>query len=273
MSERKFDLGDYVEVKDRIAILYELYPNARLVTDEVVMLTAPDDKQRVMVKALAYRTPDDPHPAVGYSWMELPGTTSYTRGSELENTETSAWGRAIAALGILIDKSIASGQEVANKAGGEKLPEVRSGAETVEILGRIRKSGTIAKGGSDRYQCEFFQTPEGHAIGFKFKLDGDDKDIPQVVFQGDLGEALWLAVGGDAAELLGKRVTIKGLLHNVRQEGRRGFYRLVGMEIEHPDFTLPASEPPVGVEDRSRAAPLFDDSEQATIDAAIGAAS
>ena len=262
-ADKKFDLGDYVEVKDRIAIFYELYGTGRLVTDEVQVLTAPDDKQRVMVKALAYRTPDDPHPAVGYSWMELPGTTSYTRGSELENTETSAWGRAIAALGILIDKSIASGQEVANKAGGEKLPEKRLDDEELEILGNLRKTGTIAKGTSARYGCEFFQSPEGHVIGFKLKLDGDDRDIPQVLADGELGEALWMATGGDAASLLGQKVTVRGRLHNVKVAGRRGYYRLVLTEIVTDDWHIPAPEEPVEAE----SVPLFDPVESARLDA------
>jgi hypothetical protein len=110
-SKGGFALGDYVEVKDRIAMFYAAWPDGRLVTDRAEMWLEVDPP-RVVVKALAYRTADDPHPGVGWSWMQLPGSTSYTRGSELENTETSAWGRAIGSLGIGIGKSIASGDEV-----------------------------------------------------------------------------------------------------------------------------------------------------------------
>jgi hypothetical protein len=42
----------------------------------------------------------------------VPGTTPFTRGSEIQNLETSAWGRAIGALGIGIDASIATLDEV-----------------------------------------------------------------------------------------------------------------------------------------------------------------
>ena len=118
MPDKKFELGDYVEVKDRIKLFYELYAGGRLVTRRVEMLTAPDGTQRVLVSALAYRSVDDPLPGVGSSWLQIPGLTPYTRGSEVENAETSAWGRAIGALGILIDKSIASAQEVENKQSG-----------------------------------------------------------------------------------------------------------------------------------------------------------
>jgi hypothetical protein len=115
-DHKEFTLGDYVEVKDRIALFYEMFGQGRLVTEEVRATTEPDGKPRIWVKAAAYRTVDDAHPGIGWSWMELPGTTPYTKGSELENTETSAWGRAIASLGILILKGIATGNEVASKA-------------------------------------------------------------------------------------------------------------------------------------------------------------
>jgi hypothetical protein len=112
----KVDLGDYTEVKDRIALFYERYAQGRLVTEEVRATREPDDVPRIWVKAAAYRSPDDPHPAVGWSWMVLPGSTNFTRGSELENTETSAWGRAIGSLGILIERSIATSNEIESKA-------------------------------------------------------------------------------------------------------------------------------------------------------------
>jgi hypothetical protein len=53
----------------------------------------------------------DPAPGVGMRgsrYREDP----YTRGSELMVAETSAWGRALAAIGIATNKSIASAEEV-----------------------------------------------------------------------------------------------------------------------------------------------------------------
>ena len=114
-SKGGFSLGDYVEVKDRIRLFYEAHPDGRLVTASASMTLDPDGVVRVWCQALAYRTPDDPHPAVGWSYLTVPGSTPYTRGSEVENAETSAWGRAIGALGIGIDKAIASRQEVMGK--------------------------------------------------------------------------------------------------------------------------------------------------------------
>src|SRR5687768_2837480 len=127
MPDKKFELGDYVEVKDRIKILYELFPQARIETD-FQLTSEPDDKPKVICRAYVYRKPEDERPAGhGTSWLYLPGATPYTRGSEIENAETSAVGRAIGMLGILIDRSIASAQEVENKRDhnprmGEVIP-------------------------------------------------------------------------------------------------------------------------------------------------------
>jgi len=223
-------LADYIEVKDRIRLFYEAWPDGRLTTAEVTIHTDPDGEQRVMVKALAYRTPDDPVPGAGHSWMVLPGSTPYTRGSEVENTETSAWGRAIGSLGIGIDKSIASAGEVRDKAGeGDREERKPSGNETLELLGRIQKTGRVEKGGSDSYKAEWRETPDGHAIGFRLNIDGEDRAIPQVLITGAYGEALYL---GQPA-ILGERITVKGHLYNVKVPGRKGYYRLV--IGEHPD--------------------------------------
>lgn len=106
---------DYIEVRQRLQDFYARYPTGAVVTDSWGVEDFGTDKKRVWVKALAYRDPDDPHPGVGLSWLEIPGKTPYTNGSELENTETSAWGRAIAAVGIGVSKSIASWEEIASR--------------------------------------------------------------------------------------------------------------------------------------------------------------
>ena len=62
-----------------------------------------EGKKWVMGSACAYRTPDDQRPGVGTAWELVPGTTNFTRGSEIQNLETSACGRAIGTLGIGIE--------------------------------------------------------------------------------------------------------------------------------------------------------------------------
>lgn len=112
-EKRKAFAADYVEVADRIRAWYEAYPNARIET-EIVSI---NDKL-VVVKAYAYRgeNPDEKPAGIGHSSMNIPGSTPYTRGSELENTETSAAGRALVMAG-LPSKKIASGDEIRAKSG------------------------------------------------------------------------------------------------------------------------------------------------------------
>lgn len=254
MSEKKFELGDYVEVRDRIKLFYELYAGGRLCTDHVEMLTAPDGKQRVMVTARAYRSVDDPLPGVGTSWLELPGATPYTRGSEVENAETSAWGRAIGALGILIDRSIASAQEVENKktdtpAAPEAPPESPDPyREEEELIGDYAGTGMVRLGSAEGYKLEARIGPDGHVIGFRMEFK-DDKDIPQVIVEKDAGEALFLETSGNPGQLRDTRIRVKGRLFNVKSNRRASWKRLRVLEWETTDAKYPAEDLPEPPED------------------------
>lgn len=127
MAFDKSALKDYVDVAERIRAWYEAYPNARIET-RIVEHT----EKRVVVEARAYRGvkgdngPDDAlgfmddRPAgIGHSAMQIPGATPYTRGSEIENCETSAVGRALVMAG-LPSKRIASDDEIKSKGGSSK---------------------------------------------------------------------------------------------------------------------------------------------------------
>jgi hypothetical protein len=251
-------LGDYVQVKDRIAKFYELFGGGRLVTDRVE-IWQDDGTARVVVKALAYRTVDDPHPGVGWSWMELPGRTPYTKGSEVENAETSAWGRAIGSLGILIDASIATQNEIDNKAEGqsETKTEITTG-ETLRSLGPIERTGAVAKGSGRHSDLEWRQTPDGYHIGFLLEV-GDGKAKPQVSIEGPLAVALFAAMNG--TPMLGVKVTVRGELWEIKAPQRRTFYRIVVKDpetdwVETPDWRIPAVVEAV-------TAPLFPDEDEA----------
>lgn len=195
-------LAGYTEVKDRIPMFYEQHPEGRLVTDVVKVTTKPDGIPRVWVKALAYRTPDDPHPGVGWSWMVLPGTTPYTRGSELENTETSAWGRAIGSLSIGIGAGFATKDEIAAKAGEDERPttQVSTSAGSDGLIGTVH---TKAEWLND---FELRQTPDGSILGFRLK-EGRKEGL-KVVAKSPLAETL--AAFKD--EIVGQTVTCWGVL-------------------------------------------------------------
>jgi hypothetical protein len=112
---------DYIEVSERIQKFYERYPDGSLQGSWEWL----DEAHNVIVyRAEAYRTADDIRPGVGYASEPYPGTSNFTRGSEIMCGETSAWGRAIASLGIAVHRGIASAQEVRAAQRGTDVPKV-----------------------------------------------------------------------------------------------------------------------------------------------------
>jgi hypothetical protein len=122
-----FDLNDYVTVADRIAEFRAKYPEGSLQCEwQMLLVPTPVkgddgtwqtlDRPIIVAKAFAYRTPDDPRPGVGHAQEPLPGKTPYTKDSEIQNAETSAWGRAIVAvLAADTRKGVASRDEVQSR--------------------------------------------------------------------------------------------------------------------------------------------------------------
>lgn len=229
-----FSLGDYIEVKERVRLFLEQFPDGRLVTDRVE-IWQDDGVPRVVVKALAYRTPDDPLPSVGWSWMLLPGTTSYTRGSEVENTETSAIGRAIGFLGIGIDKSIASKNEIDAKQDDRTASQVA--AEEVDQPSDGSLIGTVTEG-KPPVDLQLRTEPDGTSYT-GFALAQGRKRL-QVVAVSPLAEVLQPFL----ADLVGQRVTCWGTVEMVPwfKDGRAmpEYQRLQLERIQTADWTLPS---------------------------------
>lgn len=104
----------YKEVPERIRDFRAKHPEGSLQSEVITWPTT--DLPFVAVLAKAFRTPDDERPGIGLAWEPVPGTTPYTKNSELQNAETSAWGRAIIAVLASESKHIASAEDVRNRA-------------------------------------------------------------------------------------------------------------------------------------------------------------
>jgi hypothetical protein len=112
-----------------------------------------------------------------------------------------------------------------------------------EMMGRVRRRGIIRKGTADNYKLVAKQGPDGHVFGFRLEIDGD-KNIPQCLVAGLLGEALFLASGAKPETLIGKAATVAGLLYNVKRKDKPGsWYRLHVDRIETDEFILPSELP------------------------------
>lgn len=108
------DLSNYVEVKDRLVMALRQWPELRVI-ESVPEIVQVDGYVFIQVTCTVYRSPDDMLPAVATAWEPFPGTTPFTRNSEMMNAGTSALGRALGYMGIALDRSIASAAEVANR--------------------------------------------------------------------------------------------------------------------------------------------------------------
>jgi hypothetical protein len=235
------DLKDYVDVKARIALFYAKHPDGRLVTERVE-IWQDVDPPRVVVKALAYRTPDDPYPGVGWSWMVLPGSTNFTKGSEVENTETSAWGRAIGSLGIGIDASIASTDEIRAKEEEpkRKYPGLVDGDPPERADGFGSYIGTVTRGATWTTDMELHPEPAGtHFTGFALRAG---RQRLQVVAVSPLAESLQPFLEG----LTDQRVTCWGKAEMVAwKKGDRDMPPYVRLQLERiqtEDWIMPRVE-------------------------------
>jgi hypothetical protein len=105
---KKIDIkgSDYVMVNERIKAFRDTYPLGSI-------LTKIESLQDGTVVMRCEVVVDDKIVAVGHA-CEKDGSSFINKTSFLENCETSCIGRALGVLGIGIDTSIASYEEVAN---------------------------------------------------------------------------------------------------------------------------------------------------------------
>lgn len=104
---------EYVMVNDRILAFKKLYPSWAIIT-ELVKLS----EGICVIKATILNEDGEPM-ATGHAY-EKEGSSFINKTSYIENCETSAVGRALGLLGIGIETSIASAEEVANAIKQQK---------------------------------------------------------------------------------------------------------------------------------------------------------
>lgn len=113
-----FDLSNYVPVNERIVQFYQQFPNGRIAAEPPIIREI-GSRTFIEVTASVYRDAEDEKPCVASAWEEFPGKTPYTKDSEMMNAETSAIGRALAAAGVSVNRSMASREEVRNRGASD----------------------------------------------------------------------------------------------------------------------------------------------------------
>jgi hypothetical protein len=106
-----FERDGYAPVADRVALFYERFPMGRI---ETCLVERSD--RGVLFRAAVYRGPEEHRPAATGWAAEREGDGEINTVACLENTETSAVGRALANLGFTASRQRPSVEEMAKVA-------------------------------------------------------------------------------------------------------------------------------------------------------------
>ena len=166
-----FDPATYAPVAERITLFYEAFPRGRIIT-ELVSRTERD----VVFRALVYRQPEDADPAATGWAAEREGDGEVNAVACLENTETSAIGRALANLGFTASRERPSAEEMAKASRAR----VRAGA--IRVLPNDRVAAALALDIETLIRrAERLGLRAARAARWRSRIVAGDLDIPSLV--------------------------------------------------------------------------------------------
>ena len=129
----------YVEVNTRVSAYRDVYPEGDIQT-QILSL----ENGIVVIKADIYNE-EGKHLSSGIAY-EKESSSFINKTSYIENCETSAIGRALGMLGIGIDTSIASAEEVTNAINNqENLEPKKIGKREVDILNKTIQKYNVSE--------------------------------------------------------------------------------------------------------------------------------
>lgn len=169
---------DYVDVAERLRLFKAAFPQGCLRPanpEQPFTIQEIGGREFIVYVAAAYRSPDDPMPAIAVAAEPAVGKTNFTRDSEVMNAETSAWGRAILAALAADSKKVASLDEVRNRRADQ------DGRPPLEDVSRApsgrAKAGSAARGSAPAARSRDMKdhpstqpAPSGKATGAQIKL-------------------------------------------------------------------------------------------------------
>lgn len=136
--------ANYVDVATRIAEFREKYPEGSLQRVSVEFVRDFGGADWVAFTAAAYRHPNDTAPGHGTAWERVPGLTNFTKNSELQNAETSAWGRAIVA--VLAADTRKQGVASSNEVEPRQAERTMSRPNLDELVSSLRAKFSTSEG-------------------------------------------------------------------------------------------------------------------------------
>ena len=124
---------DYAEVNQRIKVFRMLYPNGCIQTSIESL------ENGVVVMKAVVKDEEDHVLGTGYAY-EKESSSFINKTSYIENCETSAVGRALGMLGIGIDTSVASYEEVANAIEQQEAQKIEN-----SVISELKVKALIAR--------------------------------------------------------------------------------------------------------------------------------
>ena len=138
--ELVLNAGEYAPVADRITLFYARYPTGRILTRLIAQT-----EREITVQAYVFRSTAEAHPSATGLASERVGDGDVNTVACLENTETSAIGRALANLGLTASSNRPSREEIA-KANRERARRIAEHARRPrEPSQRLTRQPTSAR--------------------------------------------------------------------------------------------------------------------------------
>ena len=135
-----FNPSDYAEVAERLPLFWKDCPRGRIITEIIV-----DDGTRIVMKAELYADIGDTVPTTTGFAEEIRGSSMVNKTSAMENTETSAIGRALANYQFQGSKKRASLEEmvkVYRQGGQEQQAPLTQAVQRTQSLGSSSEGPT-----------------------------------------------------------------------------------------------------------------------------------
>ncbi|KKO84489.1 hypothetical protein [Corynebacterium otitidis] len=141
-----YDLQNYETVSERTLKFYREYPEGRIETS-LEDFSGNHNATRWVMRAAVYRDSETATPPAGVGYaFEIDGGKGANRSSALENCETSAIGRALAAAGFASDKQRATREEmrkVAISDARDALARARTVDDARAVWTEAQKQGVL----------------------------------------------------------------------------------------------------------------------------------
>lgn len=143
-----YDLQNYETVSERTLKFYREYPEGRIETS-LEDFSGNHNATRWVMRAAVYRDSETATPPAGVGYaFEIDGGKGANRSSALENCETSAIGRALAAAGFASDKQRATREEmrkVAISDARDALARARTVDDARAVWTEAQKQGVLGE--------------------------------------------------------------------------------------------------------------------------------